>query len=197
MRGWLAVRLAGLDVEEIVVPLEGNGSTAALKPLSPSGLVPLLEHDGNRIWDSLAIGEYCAEISPALWPAERPDRARARAVAAEMHGGFRALRAALPMNLGRDARPPSAGIQPDAASDIARIDAIFSDRRGRFLFGDAFGLADAMYAPVVTRLLSYDAVPPGSAAYCDHVRAHPLVASWYAQAADEPAAWRLPAYERI
>ena len=200
MRGWLMVRLAGLDVEEVVIPLAG-GHTAAVAAVSPSGLVPYLEHAGLRVWETLAIAEYCAELSPDLWPAERPARTQARVVAAEMHAGFRALRQAMPMNLGRSM--PGHGQTPDALLDTARIEALWRDTRtqfgagGPFLFGAAFNAADAMYAPVVARFLTY--APPLSAearAYCDAVRAHPLVARWYDDAAQEPAAWLLDKYER-
>ena len=100
LRGWLAVRLAGLEVAEEVIPM-GPAGTPAIKAATPAGLVPYLEHEGARIWESLAIAEYCAEIAPGLWPADRALRAQARSVAAEMHAGFRALRQAMPMNLGR------------------------------------------------------------------------------------------------
>ena len=103
LRGWLAVRMAGLDIEEELIPLEG-GATPRVMAL-PSRLVPYLEHCGRQIWDSLAIAEYCAEQHAGLWPAEAGARAFARTIAAEMHAGFRALRIALPMNLGRDGRP--------------------------------------------------------------------------------------------
>ncbi len=99
-RGWLAVRLAGLDVEEVVLPLRETRSPD-IAAASPSGLVPYLEHRGVRVWDSLAIAEYCAELAPGLWPADRGARAHARSIAAEMHAGFRGLRMAMPMNLGR------------------------------------------------------------------------------------------------
>ncbi len=196
LRGWLAVRLAGLDIEETVIRLAG-GNTPELKPLSPSGLVPVLDHDGARIWDSLAICEYCAELAPGLWPADRIQRAAARSMAAEMHAGFRALRLAMPMNLSRLATPPRAGIAPDAAADIARVAAIWRDARTPFLFGPDFGAVDAMFAPAVTRLLSYAAVPDGAQAYCAAIRAHPLVARWYDEAAAEPDTWHLPSTERI
>lgn len=202
LRGWLAVHLAGLEVEEQVIPL-GETATAAIASVSPSGLVPYLEHDGNRVWDSLAISEYCAELAPALWPADRRARTHARVLAAEMHAGFRPLRIAMPMNLGRD-RMPGAGIAPDVQADIDRIDRLWSETRatfgsgGPFLFGAGFTVADAMFAPVVARLLSYQ-VPlgPVSAAYRDAVRAHPLMMRWYAAAAAEPAEWRLPRYESV
>ena len=197
LRGWLAVRLAGLDVIEEVIPLAG-GQTAAVRDATPAGLVPYLEHRGARIWDSLAIGEYCAELAPALWPADRIARARARSVAAEMHAGFRALRLAMPMNCGRDQRPLAGGVTPEVAADIARIGAIWSAAEGPYLFGADFTLADVMFGPVVSRLISYGvSMDDRSTAYRDAVRAHPLLVEWYRAAAAEPAAWRLGHYESI
>jgi glutathione S-transferase len=200
LRGWLAVRLAGLDVEEIVIPLAG-GDTAGVKAVSPSGLVPYLEHDGQRIWETLAICEYCAEIAPALWPAAPAARVHARVVAAEMHGGFRELRIAMPMNLGRDDFA-GLGRTPGALADIARIEALWAETRDRFgaagpfLFGAAFNAADAMYAPIVARFLTYQPdLTPATNAYCQAVRNHPLVAAWYEGAGTEPAAWLVEKYE--
>ncbi len=197
LRGWLAVRLAGLDVEEVVVPLAG-GSTAAIKAISPNGMVPYLEHRGARVWESVAIAEYCAELAPALWPADRAARAHARAVAAEMHAGFRGLRMAMPMNIGRTF--PGRGRTPEALADIARIEAIWAEcvtaYGGPFLFGPTFTLADAMYAPVVTRFLTWQPeLSPATRAYMAAVRAHPLMERWHAEAAAEPAAWLLDKYE--
>ncbi|HYF06452.1 MAG TPA: glutathione S-transferase family protein [Acetobacteraceae bacterium] len=198
LRGWLAVRLAGLDVEEVVIPLAGGGGTEAIKAVSPNGLVPYLEHRGARIWESIAIAEYCAEHVPALWPADRAVRAHARSVAAEMHGGFRELRMAMPMNLGRTF--PARGRTPGALADIARIEALWAEalraHGGPYLFGREFGLADVMYAPVVTRYLTWQPeLSAAGRAYCSAVRAHPLVARWYDEAAAEPAAWLLDKYE--
>ena len=198
LRGWLAVHLAGLDVEEVVIPLAGGGNTAAIRDHSPNGMVPYLEHDGARIWESIAIAEYCAELAPLLWPADRPARAHARAIAAEMHAGFRGLRMAMPMNLGRSF--PGQGRTPEALADIARIEAIWAEaldhQGGPFLFGTRFTLADAMYAPVVTRFLTWQPeVSATSRAYMDAVRAHPLMDRWYTEAAAEPAAWLLDKYE--
>lgn len=197
LRGWLAVRLAGLDVEEVVIPLAGGG-TEAIKAVSPNGLVPYLEHDGARVWESLAIAEYCAEIAPDLWPADRAVRAHARAAASEMHAGFRGLRMAMPMNLGRTF--PGRGRTAEALADIARVEALWAEALaqygGPFLFGRGFGLADAMYAPVVTRFLTWQPdLSAASRAYVDAVRAHPLMERWYAEAAAEPAAWLLDKYE--
>ncbi|MFT8676406.1 MAG: glutathione S-transferase [Acetobacter sp.] len=205
LRGWLPVRLAGLDVTIEAVRLAGGGQTTALKTLSPNGCVPYLEHKGAIVWDSLSIAEYCAEIAPALWPADRCARARARSIAAEMHSGFRALRSALPMNLGRDNRPGPTPLAEDTRRDIARIDAIWTEQRkahaqqGPYLFGATFGNADAMFAPIVCRFLSFGvaALSAESRAYMAAVRAHPLMEEWYRQAAGEPLDWQLDMYESL
>lgn len=202
LRGWLAVRLAGLDVKVEVIPFSRPGPTAAISRLSPNGLVPYLEHRGARVWESLAICEYCAEIMPALWPVDRVARAHARSIAAEMHAGFRGLRQAMWMNLGRDFA--GLGRTPEALADIARIEAMWAETRARFaaggpfLFGATMGAADAMYAPVVTRLLTWKPeISAATQAYCNAVRAHTLVAAWYDAAAAEPEAWTLPDYETV
>ncbi|WP_270938941.1 glutathione S-transferase family protein [Falsiroseomonas oryzae] len=198
LRGWLMVHMAGLDVDEVVVPLAGGGGTAAIKAISPNGMVPYLEHLGARMWESIAIAEYCAELVPTLWPADRVSRAHARAIAAEMHAGFRGLRMAMPMNLGRTF--PGRGRTPEALADIARVQAIWAEaleaHGGPFLFGRMFTLADAMYAPVVTRFLTWQPeLTDETLAYCRAVRAHPLVTRWYDEAAAEPADWLLDKYE--
>ncbi len=200
LRGWLAVHLAGLDVDEQVIPFTRPGPTAAIQTVSPNGLVPYLEHRGARVWESLAVCEYCAEVTPALWPADRVARAYARAISAEMHAGFGGLRQSMWMNLGRDFS--GLGRTPEALADITRIEEIWSNTRARFgrggpfLFGDAMNAADAMYAPVVTRFLTWQpALRPESRAYCDAVRAHPLIAAWYEAAATESADWKLVEYE--
>ncbi len=200
MRGWLAVKLAGLDVEEVQIPLTRPGPTPAIVRVSPNGTVPYLEHAGARIWESLAIVEYCAEQAPALWPAERIARAAARSAAAEMHAGFTGLRRSMWMNLG--GAFAGRGRTPEALADIARIEALWTDLRARFgaggpyLFGAVFGAADAMYAPVVARFLTWQPeLSAASEAYCQAVRAHPLVADWYERAGAEPEAWRIAEYE--
>ena len=202
LRGWLMVRLAGFDVDEQVIPLAA-GTTDAIAAVSPSGLVPYLEHDGNRVWDSLAIGEYCAELAPALWPGDRRARTHARVLAAEMHAGFRPLRLAMPMNLGR-ARPLAGGIAHDVQADIDRICRLWTAAReehgagGPFLFGASFGAADAMFAPVVARLAGYRVPLDGAAAaYRDAVLAQALMLDWSAAAAAEPVSWRLDRYEDV
>jgi glutathione S-transferase len=200
MRGWLPVRLAKLDVEIQVLPFTRPGPTKAIEETSPNRLVPYLEHQGARIWESLAICEYCAEHAPELWPADRLARAHARSIAAEMHAGFRGLRGAMWMNLGRDFSP--LGRPPDALADIARIEALWADTRSRFgangpfLFGATFGAADVMFAPVVSRFLGWKPeLTPGTQAYCAAVRQHPLVDEWYRDAALEPDDWLVAEYE--
>jgi glutathione S-transferase len=202
LRGWLPVMLANLDVETIVIPLAA-GATSAIQGATPSNLVPYLEHNGARIWESLAICEYCAEFAPTLWPTHRIARAEARSIASEMHAGFRGLRLAMPMNLGRTDYA-GLGQTPESLADIARIDAIFTETRekfgatGPYLFGETFTAADIMYAPVVARFLTYrPALSAATLAYCDAVRAHPLVAQWYQEALQEPEDWRLPKYENL
>ena len=101
LRGWLAVRLAGLDVDVQVIRFTRPGPTRAIAELSPNGLVPFLVHNEARVWESVAICDYCAEVAPGLWPADRVARAHARSISAEMHAGFRELRMAMWMNLGR------------------------------------------------------------------------------------------------
>jgi glutathione S-transferase len=201
LRGWLLVKLAGLDVEEIVIPLAG-GNTSAVRDISPNSLVPYLEHQDAKIWESIAIAEYCAEFEPGLWPAGRPARAHARSIAAEMHAGFRALRIAMPMNLGRDYA--GLGQNSESLADIARIDQLWTRTReqygaaGPYLFGATFNAADAMFAPVVTRFLTFAApLSEAASAYCKAVRAHELVDRWYAQAAQEPPSWQLEKYENL
>ena len=200
LRGWLAVQLAGLDVEDVVIPLTGGGPGSAVSRTSPSGLVPYLEHDGLRIWETLAICEYCAEKQPALWPESLPARTHARVISAEMHAGFRGLRQSMPMVLGVD--KAGLGRTEAALADIARIEALWRETRtaygagGPFLFGAGFNAADAMFAPVVTRLLTFrPEIAPDTLAYCQAVRAHPLMERWYALAAAEPVEWQLTHYE--
>lgn len=195
--GWLAVRAAGLDVTEEVLPM-GADVTPAIQAASPNRLVPFLEHRGARVWESLAIAEYCAEQRPALWPVDPKARAHARSVAAEMHAGFRVLRQGMPMNLGREF--PGGGRSAEVLADIARMAALWracqTASGGPFLFGAEFGLADALFAPNITRFLTWR---PDLAAdtwdYVHALRAHPLVEEWYRAALAEPAAWLLDKYE--
>ncbi len=191
LRGWLLVRMAGLAVDEQLLPASDPSTRAELLLLSPSFLVPCLTHDGVTVWDTLAIGEYLHEIAPkaGLLPADRAARARCRAICGEMHSGFANLRAALPMNL--KAHHPAFKVWAGAQADIDRVTAIWRDclaqSGGPYLFGAAPTMADAMYAPVVTRFKTYDvALDPTCAAYRDRILAWPLLAEWTAAAQQEP-----------
>ncbi len=201
MRGWLAVHQAGLDAEEVVIPLDTPATAAEIARYSPSGLVPALVGDGEVVWDSLAIAETAAERAPSagLWPAEPAARALARAVVAEMHSGYRALRAELPMNIRAD--KPGRTWSDAAAADIARVQELWRDCRARFgdagafLFG-AWTLADAFYAPVVTRFHTYGVtVDEAAADYMAAVRSWPAVVAWSEAAAAEP--WSVAKYDAL
>jgi glutathione S-transferase len=192
LRAWLALKRTGAAFEEIMVPLDRPETRAAIRAHSPTGRVPVLEDGERTIWDSLAIAEYLAERFPdvGLWPADEEDRALARSVCAEMHAGFAALRSRMPMNL--RARYPGQRRSPEVDADIARIQEIWEDCRhrvgenGPFLFG-AFTLADAFYAPVVSRFRTYDVAMGGVCrAYAEAVWAWPDLQSWAAAAAEEP-----------
>ena len=144
--------------------------------LSPSFLVPCLTHDGIKVWDTLAIAEYLNEILPdaGLLPKSRADRAHCRSICGEMHSGFSNMRSALPMNL--KAHHPGFKVWAGAQADIDRIVSIWRERlatsKGPFLFGDKPGMADAMFAPVVTRFLTYDLkLDSDCAAYCKAIMA--------------------------
>jgi glutathione S-transferase len=191
LRGWLLCRLAGLEFEEEPVPLDDAATRAELLLLSPSFLVPCLTHEGVRVWDTLAIAEYLAEWNPqaGLLPADRAARAHCRAVSGEMHSGFYNLRSALPMNL--KAHHPGFKVWAGAQPDIQRITSIWREclraYGGPYLFG-GLTMADAMYAPVCTRFLTYDvALDDDAAAYCRAIMAWPAMAEWLAGARAEPA----------
>ena len=183
MRPWVLMTHFGIPFEEIVVELHRDDTKARIFEHSPSGKVPcLIDDHGLAIWDSLAIAETLAERHPEypMWPADALERAHARCVAAEMHAGFAALRSAMGMNV--RASLPGQGATPDALADVARIDALWSAcleaSGGPFLFGE-FGIADAMYAPVVMRFNTY---APGlsteASGYVERVTALPAVQQW-------------------
>ena len=164
---------------------------AELLLLSPSFLVPCLTHDGIKVWDTLAIADYLDEIMPeaGLIPKERAARAHCRAVAGEMHSGFSNLRSALPMNI--KAHYPGFKSWAGARTDIERITTIWNEclktYGGPFLFGARPCLADAMYAPVCTRFLTYDVkLDPVSARYCQTIMALPVMQEWVEGAKAEP-----------
>lgn len=190
LRGWLLTKFSGLDFDEILVPPAEPARRAELLLLAPSILVPCLEHEGVCVWDTLAIAEYLHELRPeaGLLPADRVARAHCRSVCGEMHSGFSAMRSALPMNL--RAHCPGFKVWERAQDDIDRITTIWRDcltrYGGPYLFG-APGMADAMYAPVVTRFLTYDvALDDASAAYCQTIMALPQMQEWIAAARQEP-----------
>jgi len=198
MRGWLACRLAELDFQEVTIPLDTPETQARIKAVSPSGRVPCLHHDGRAIWDSLSIAEFCAELKPGLWPADPVARAQARTICCEMHSGFVDLRKAMYFNVAR--RFPGKGRTPSALQDIARIEEIWAGTRSRFagagpfLFGEDFTLADAFYAPIVCRFVTWEPeLAAGSRAYLRTVWSHPLVAEWVEGGLAE--SWRSPKYE--
>ena len=191
LRGWLLCKMAGLDFREDVMSSDDPATRAELLLLSPSFLVPCLEHDGIKIWDTLAIGEYLAELFPkaGLLPDSRAARARCRSIAGEMHSGFSNLRSALPMNL--KGRYPGFKVWGGAQADIDRIATIWrecmADYGGPFLFGKRPGLADAMYAPVVSRFLTYHVrLDDQCLDYCQTIMTFPPMEEWIAGAQAEP-----------
>jgi len=203
LRGWLMARIAGIEFEEIVVPLDLPETQATIRKHSPSGRVPVLLHRGLAVWESLAIAEYLNELKPeaGLWPSALAARTHARAISTEMHAGFADLRNNMPMNI--RASYPGKGLTPAVRADITRITSMWRDCRKRFvgaapkddgfLFG-TFSAADAMYAPVVTRLRTYGVtVDSDSDAYCKAVLGHPAMKEWIDAAKNEP--WLIAAYE--
>jgi glutathione S-transferase len=199
LRGFLAARLAGVPFDEVLVRLSEPASKAELLKHSPAGRVPVLKHGARVVWDSLAIIEYLAEIRPdaGLWPADPAARAHARSISAEMHAGFSALRAHMPMNLRKSL--PGKGRGRDVAEDIERICAIWVDCRagygadGPFLFG-RFLAADVMYTPVATRFRTYAVeLDDPCQAYVDAVLARPDFLDWHTAALEEP--WVIPEEE--
>jgi glutathione S-transferase len=191
LRGWLLCKMAKLDFAEQHAGTDDPSTRAELLLLSPSFLVPCLYHDGLQVWDTLAIAEYLHELNPeaGLLPKDRAQRAHCRAICGEMHSGFSNLRSALPMNL--KAHFPNFKVFAGARADIERITAIWQDCLGKYggpyLFGKQPCAADAMYAPVCTRLLTYDvAIDPVSSAYCRTIMALPDMKGWVEAAKAEP-----------
>lgn len=194
LRAWLALKQAGITFDEVLIRLRQPDTQAQVAKYSPSGRIPYLRDGEVEVWDSLAICEYVAEMLPGawLWPEDRGARALARSVSAEMHSGFVGLREHLSMDVARTIPMP---VVPDAAKgDIARVLAIWADCRSRFgkdgggpfLFG-AFTIADAMFAPVVTRFRTYGiTLDPIADAYAEAVMALPAMQDWIvaAKAAD-------------
>src|SRR5437763_15667290 len=182
MRGWLMAKLAGIDFEEVIVEPNDADARAEILLLSPSILVPCLVYGGVRVGDTLAIGELVHEIAPkkGLLPKDRAARAHARAICGEMHSGFTSMRQAMPMNI--KGHFPRFKVWSKAQADIERIKTIWSEclarYHGPFLFGQA-SLADAMYAPVVSRFRTYDVKLDGAVRdYAERVWALPAVVEW-------------------
>ncbi len=197
IRAWTAVKASGLSCDIDVLPLFEPATNAQLAAQSPNHKMPYLMDGDVTVWDSLAIVEYLAERAPQLWPADTKARAVARSVCAEMHSSFQALRQQCTMNTGR--HYPGYALTADALADVARIDALWTDclsrfgTGGEFLFG-AFGAADCVYAPVVSRFITYDVGLSGIARrYVAAMQAHPIIAAWYEGAAGE--SWRVEKYE--
>ena len=191
LRGWLLCKMAGLDFDERVAPFDDPATRAELLLLSPSFLVPCLEHGPVKVWDTLAIAEYLNEITPQarLWPADAAARSHCRAVCGEMHSGFANLRSALPMNL--KAQHAGFKVWAGAQADIERVTAIWRDclqrYGGPYLFGATPTVADAMYAPVCTRFTTYDVkLDSDCAAYCAAIMALPAMKQWIEDAKSEP-----------
>ena len=188
LRPYLALAHAGLAFETTTILLDQPETKGAIARVNPAGRVPVL-HDGDLvIWDSLAICEYAHELHGNLWPADRAARARARAISAEMHAGFAALRTNMPMDLCAD--KAGQGHTPEALADAARVQAIWREAiersGGPFLFG-TFTIADAMFAPVTTRFRTYGVeLDATSKAYAGAVAAHPAMQAWQRDADAEP-----------
>jgi glutathione S-transferase len=191
LRGWLLCKMAGLEFDEQVVASDDPSARAELLLLSPSFLVPCLTHDGVKVWDTLAIAEYLSETLPdtGLLPTHKAARAHCRSICGEMHSGFTNMRSALPMNL--KAHHPGFKVWAGAQADIDRIISIWREclasTKGPFLFGKRPGMADAMFAPVVTRFLTYDVkLDSDCAAYCKDIMALPAMLEWVEGAKAEP-----------
>jgi glutathione S-transferase len=191
LRGWLLCKMAGLDFEEQMAPADDASTRAELLLLSPSFLVPSLTNGHVKVWDTLAIAEYLNELFPnaGLWPWDQAARARCRAVSGEMHSGFSNLRSALPMNI--KGHYPSFKVWAGAQADIDRILTIWREclaaSQGPFLFGQAPTVADAMYAPVCTRFLTYNVkLDAACAGYCRTIMAMPYMGEWTEAAKNEP-----------
>ena len=199
LRGWLMLKKTRQPFEEVVVGLDRPDTAENIRKYSPSGRVPVLLSGDVTIWDSLAIGEYLAETYPAakLWPQDAGARANARSISAEMHSGFVALRTHCPMKMKERIQQET---PQDALDDAARVRAIWTSTRerygrgGPFLFG-AYTIADAMYAPVVSRFRTYGLPLAGeAAAYAEAVWNDPDFQMWYEAARSETL--RVPKYEK-
>ncbi|MGO4381738.1 glutathione S-transferase family protein [Pseudoduganella sp. RAF19] len=190
MRPWVAMKAFAIPFTEVRILLDRPDTATNIAKWCDSGRVPVLLAGDMTIWDSLAICEYIAEQFPDkhLWPQDVAARAMARSVCAEMHSSFTSLRSTMPMNV--KGNYPGKGRTPATQADIGRISEIWEECLSRFghnefLFGD-FSIADAFFAPVVSRFKTYGVVlPPALSAYCERMRSHPAVAEWLDQALAE------------
>lgn len=194
LRGHMVLAGAGISFEEKMIRMFVPSYAPAMAKYKVAGKVPVLIHNGQAIWDTLAIIEYAAETWPTknVWPRNKKARALARSISAEMHSSFQALRNACPMNLRRPKKLPPGGISEDVAKDVARIEAIWTQCRkaygkgGPFLFGK-FTAADAMFAPVAARIDTFTIpVSRPSRAYVDAILATTFFQQWKTESAKEP-----------
>ena len=202
-RPWILLAHFKIPFEELVIPLDHPTTRADILKYSPTGRVPCLVDGPLKIWETLAIAEYIADVRPAkaIWPRAKPARALARVLASEMHAGFTALRSECPMNIRRAPKPPRQPLSAAALADVARLEAAFADARkrygksGPFLFS-RFCAADAMFAPVVNRLHAY-AIPVSAEtrAYMDAMMALPAWKAWEKDVAEE--VWHLEKYDSV
>ncbi|MBP1846625.1 glutathione S-transferase [Rhizobium petrolearium] len=194
LRPWIAMTAAGIDFEEVLIPFDFPAGNPKFKPISPTGRVPVLHHGDIRVWESLSIIEYVAELFPekGIWPKAVADRAVARSISMEMLSGFRALRNACPMNMRRPKR--KLDLPEGVMDDVTRIETIWREMRaksgGPFLFS-AFTGADAMFAPVINRFDVYDLVTDADTlAYMAAMKSHPAWVKWQEAALAE--SWIVP-----
>lgn len=189
LRAALALEIAGVEYAEILIALNKPDTAQRILQHSPTGKVPLLKTAEGPVWDSLAIVEYLAEQQPSLWPQDAYTRAVARSVCAQIHSGFVSLRTHMPMDLQHD--QALADVPADLAADIQQVCALWAECRakfgqqGPFLFGQ-LSAADAFYAPVASRLRSYQVVlPPDASAYVEAIYNWPAFQRWYQAAQEE------------
>jgi glutathione S-transferase len=182
LRPWILLKQANIPFKEVVIALNQVSTREQIRKFSPSGRIPVLLHGDVRVWDSLAISEYLHEIFPEreLWPRKAEDRALARSVSAEMHSGFPAMRQQLSMNVTK--RLPTPALSDDTQSDLKRVFDIWNEclsrSGGPFLFGN-FTIADAMYAPVTTRMTTYSIPLTGAIEkYVETMAALPAMQEW-------------------
>jgi glutathione S-transferase len=195
LRPWLLLKAFGIPFEELAVPLRQPNTRDLILPHSPSGKVPALIDGDVTAWESLAIMEYLADkhLDHPIWPRDLKARAHARCISSEMHAGFVPLRSACPMDVTKTFAPRARSA--DVMANVNRIEAIFAEAKAKFggnqpfLYG-GFSAADAMYAPVLTRLRTY-AIPVTATtrAYMDAVLGHPAYQEWVAGAVAD--SWRI------